>query len=112
MVELAAPGFWESVPAAVWGAAGIAVAAAFTAAGAIFGSWLTNKRSARVDAGQLALEYATGLRDDIQKLEGRVSTLENERNAYRSHAHVLHEWGGYVETPDRPRPIWPVNLPR
>jgi hypothetical protein len=106
------PGLWESVPPAVWGTLGILGAALLTAAGAVFGTWLTNRRNAKVDAGQLALTYAQGLRDDVKKLEDRVTTLENERNAYRSHAHVLHEWGGYVETSDRPRPIWPVNLPR
>ena len=109
------PGFWDAViglPVAAWGALGVIGAAVCAAAGTAFGTWLTNRRNAKVDAGQLALEYATGLRDDVKKLEARVSMLENERDAYRSHAHVLHEWGGYVETPERPRPVWPINLPR
>jgi hypothetical protein len=108
----ATPTGWETIPTPVWAAVGVVVAAIFTAGGALIGTWLTNRRNAKVDAGQLALAYATGLRDDVKVLEARVTTLENQRDAYRSHAHVLHEWGGYVETPERPRPIWPINLPR
>jgi hypothetical protein len=108
-------GFWDAVvgvPVAAWGAIGLVGASVCTAGGALFGTWLTNRRNARVDAGTLALEYATGLRADVERLEGRVTTLENEKNAYRSHANVLHEWGGFVETPERPRPAWPASLLR
>jgi hypothetical protein len=99
---------WLSqIPAGAWGAIGLAAGAVI----ALFGGWLKDRRVAKVDAGQLALEYATGLRDDIKKLETRVDRLENEKDAYRSHAHVLHEWGGHVETAERPRPIWPQTLP-
>ena len=95
------------VPAAAWAAFGVIGGALI----AMFGNWLKDRRAAKVDAGQLALEYATSLREDIKKLESRVDRLENEKDAYRSHAHVLHEWGGHVETVERPRPIWPQTLP-
>ena len=100
------------IPAAAWGAIGILGAALIGTVGAFIGNWFSNRNKEKVDAGQLALEYATALRLDVDQLKNRVATLEQERNAYRSHAHTLHEWGGYVETADRPRPMWPVDLAR
>lgn len=101
-----------AIPPAAWTAVGVVLAALVAAVGAFIGSWVTNRRNAKVDAGQLALEYAKGLRDDVDDLKTQVAALKAESNAYRSHAHVLHEWGGYVETPERPRPVWPQMLPR
>ena len=102
----------ESIPAPAWTAIGLLGAALIAGVGAFFGNWISNRSKAKVDAGQLALEYATGLRQDLDHLKARVEILESERNAYRSHAHTLHEWGGHVETTERPRPLWPDNLAR
>lgn len=104
--------FISSVPGPVWAMLGTLGAALFLAGGTFLGVWLSNRRSAKVDAGQLALEYAAALRVDLDLLKVQVGTLQAESNAYRSHAHVLHEWGGYVETPEKPRPLWPLSLPR
>ena len=106
MIDLAA------IPAPAWGAIALFGAAVVGAVGTVFGTWLSNRNKAKVDAGQLALEYAQGLRGDLDHLKARVEALEGERNAYRSHAHTLHEWGGHVETTERPRPLWPDNLAR
>jgi hypothetical protein len=103
--------FWQAVPAPVWGTIGVLGAAFIGAMGALFGAWITNRRNARVDAGQLALAYAEGLRKDLDDLRDEVRDLKSISNAYRSHAHILHEWGGHVETPERPRPLWPQTLP-
>lgn len=103
--------FWASIPAPAWAAIGVIGAALIGFLGAAVGTWLTNRRAAKVDAGQLALQYAQGLRTDLDALRIEVRELKTISNAYRSHAHILHEWGGHVETPERPRPLWPQTLP-
>jgi len=91
----------NTIPGPVWGFFGVAI----TGAAMVLRDWLTGRNRNKIDAGQLALEIAEDLR-------ARVEKLETERNAYRSHANILHEWGGWVETPERPRPMWPDHLPR
>lgn len=104
--------FWITIPGPAWGAVGVLGAAIVGVIGAFVGSWMSNRRASKLDAGTLALEYAKGLREDLEEVKGRVTVLEDERDAYRSHAHVLHEWGYTAQTPENPRPIWPATLPR
>ena len=104
--------FWITVPGPAWGAIGVLGAALVAAVASILTGWAKDRNKAKVDAGQLALEYATQLRTDVDDLKQQVAELMAERNAYRTHAHVLHEWGGFIQTPENPRPVWPATLPR
>ncbi|MEV5068939.1 hypothetical protein MRBLMI12_000496 [Microbacterium sp. LMI12-1-1.1] len=101
----AAAGPLASVPAEAWGPLAAIIAAVLALVGVLVGHVIGARGKARADAGQLALQLAT-------TLDARVLVLERERNGYRNHAHVLHEWGGDVQTPENPRPAWPADLPR
>ena len=104
--------FWANVPSAVWGAIGVTAAAVFTVGGALVRDWWANRRESKVDAGQLALEYAKGLDSKVARLEARVTVLEGERNAYRSWSHVLWDHIHDTDNPRIPAPAWPTDLPR
>ena len=104
--------FWISIPGPAWGAIGIVGAAAFTAIGVLVGNWINSRRAGRVDAGTLALEYAKGLEVRLTAVEAKLEVQVNLSSGYRSHAHVLHDWGHVVQTPENPRPLWPTHLPQ
>jgi hypothetical protein len=104
--------FWITIPGPAWGAIGLLGAGLIAALTSMITAWSKDRNKAKVDAGQLALEYATQLRRDVDDLKASVAELMAERNAYRTHAHVLHEWGGFIQTSENPRPAWPPTLPR
>lgn len=104
--------FLESIPGPAWGAIGVVIAALFAGVGALIRDWWAGRREAKVDAGQLALEYAKGLKDDVDRLTSRVESLEHDRNAYRSWSHVLWDHIHDSTTPRTPAPTWPTELPR
>jgi hypothetical protein len=101
-----------TIPGPAWGAIGVLGAALFTGGGALLGSWLSNKRQSRVDAGSLALEFAKSLEVRLKAVEDKLEAQVALSNGYRSHAHVLHDWGHAVQTPESPRPLWPTHLPQ
>lgn len=96
--------FLDSLPGPAWVLIGVLATALVT--------WTLGLLKNKQDAGTLALNLANSLRDDVSRLDARVETLERERNAYRSWAHVL--WGHIFDenTPRIPPPNWPVDLAR
>lgn len=83
-----------AVPAPLWGVVGVAIGGVVT----------------------LMVAVLNGRRDSLEKrvarLEARVESLEEERDAYRSWSHVLWFHIHDLATPRTPAPVWPEDLPR
>lgn len=103
---------FAGMPDALWTALGVVGAAALAALAAIIGHLVGSRNKAKVDAGQLALQLATTQGEEIGRLSGRVTSLEIDRNAYRSWSHVLWDHIHDENVPRTPAPIWPTTLAR
>lgn len=93
------------MPVELWGPLGVVAGALITGLTAWVVAWVRERRTARSDAGTLALQM-------VRDLTARVEALEHDRNAYRSWSHVLW-WHIHDETVPRiPAPAWPDELAR
>lgn len=99
-------------PPEVWSVVGVVGSALLIAGAAIVGHFVGARRAQKADAGTLALGIANNLQQQIAELNTRVSSLESDRNAYRSWSHVLWDHIHDSGKPRLPAPLWPEGLSR
>jgi outer membrane murein-binding lipoprotein Lpp len=93
--------FLALIPAPVWAVIGVLGGAVIAGGVALF-----NGR--RETLGKIV----AALQTEVVRLSGRVESLEQGRDAYRSWSHVLWSHIHDGATPRVPAPTWPPDLPR